>query len=114
MARKKVYVWQAELDLAKSILADEPGEFVVATDAYVAFRYIEPGVRLVFYPHRFSSSRVQHLRIRFEPCKDKARAEQLQKRLDLASPFGTFRRNNQWNTPQEPSTRLPSPSDREG
>lgn len=97
MTRRRTFEWQYELDLAKSTLADEPGEVVIATDAFVAFRYIEPGVRLVFYPHKVRTGN-RHLRIRIEPCKDKERAVMLQRKLDNAAGFNcTFHRKNHFS-----------------
>lgn len=94
MGRRKRHEWQTEFDHASAALADEPGTFVWATDAYVAFRYIEPGVRIVFYPHR-TTARNYHIRCRTEPCSDMRRAEVLMKRLDDSKPgWCTFTRKN--------------------
>ena len=95
MARERPYSWQKHLDAAKAVLADYPGEFVIATDAYVAFRYLEPTVRVVFYPHLHRSSGHISLRVRAEPCKDMGRARQICAKLETDAEWGTgFYRKN--------------------
>jgi hypothetical protein len=81
--------WAEYISLAKALLKNPPGQFVHAEDAYVAFRYIEPTVRLVFYPHRTTASN-QHMRVRVEHCKDMARARNLLLQIvgGYQSPFG--------------------------
>jgi hypothetical protein len=81
--------WAEYISLAKALLKDPPGQFVDAEDAYVAFRYIEPTVRLVFYFHRTTASN-QHMRVRIEHCKDMARARNLLLQIvgGYQSPFG--------------------------
>ena len=92
--RKRGFEWEREFSLAKETLWGEPGRLEIATDQYVAFRYIEPNLRLVFYPHKTSAGNY-HLRIRYEGCKDNLRADLLAKRLDDAAGFNcTFQRKN--------------------
>lgn len=92
MSRKRKREWQKEFDHAAGVLSSEPGELVWADDAYVAFRYIELGVRIVFYPHR-TTSRNYHIRCRTEPCSDRPRAEMLMRKLDESMPgWCTFSR----------------------
>lgn len=94
MARKKPNKWQEEYDLAATALAGEPGELVWATDQYVAFRYIEPSVRIVFYPHKTTRGHY-HIRVRQESCGDRERAVALMQRLDRSVPgWCTFTRKN--------------------
>lgn len=76
--------WQEEFSVAGLVLAGEPGTLEWATDAYVAFRYREPDVCIVFYPHRTSAGN-HHLRIRDEGSKDKARFDALAARLYVGS-----------------------------
>ena len=83
---KKRKPWQDQFDVASLILKDEPGEIVWATDDYVAFRYREPDVRIVFYPHRTSAGH-HHIRIRDEGSKDKARFLALAGRLHAGGHF---------------------------
>ena len=85
---KKRRPWQDHYDVAALILKDEPGEMVSAADAYVAFRYREPGVRIVFYPHQTSGGHY-HIRIRDEGSKDKARYAQMAGRLHAGGWFAT-------------------------
>jgi len=77
MPRKpKLRKWQEDYDRAAAMLAGEPGRLEWATDDYVAFRYVEDGARLVFYPHKHSCG--QHfIRVRKEASKDRNRAEAL-------------------------------------
>ena len=77
---KKRRPWQDHFDVASLIMKDEPGEMVWATDDYVAFRYREPTVRVVFYPHKTSAGHY-HMRIRDEGSKDKARFADMANRL---------------------------------
>ena len=82
--RTKPREWQAEFEVAAAVLEGEPGALEWATDDYVAFRYREPGVRIVFYPHRTSALNY-HLRIRDEGSKDHARFADLTRRLYVGS-----------------------------
>lgn len=82
MSKKRA--WQDEYDVAALVLKDEPGGLEWATDDYVAFRYREPTVRIVFYPHKTSAMN-HHLRVRDEGSKDKKRFKQLIARLYVGS-----------------------------
>lgn len=81
---KRRRAWQDEFDVAALVLKGEPGELVWAEDDYVAFRYREPTVRIVFYPHRTTAMN-HHLRIRDEHSKDPARFKELVARLYVGS-----------------------------
>ncbi len=94
MSKKKRRGWQDEYDVAALVLKEEPGALEWATDDYVAFRYREPDVRIVFYPHRTSAGHY-HLRIRDEGSKDKRRFATLAESLYVGSGFScTFQMKN--------------------
>lgn len=76
--------WQDEFDVAALVLKSEPGTIEWAADHYVAFRYREASVRIVFYPHRTSAGNY-HLRVRDEGSKDKPRFKELARRLYVGS-----------------------------
>ena len=77
MKRPLKWEWQHDFDLVSAISKSMNGEVVKATDAYVAFRYIDKSItpfRLVFYPYK--SSRWNYvLRVRVEGGKNKKQAE---------------------------------------
>lgn len=88
--KPKAWKWEREYELAKKLLTGFPGSLVTATDPYVAFRYLEDGLRIVFYPHRTSAGNY-HLRTRVEPCPRKAEGRAIQALLDKgAGPNCTF------------------------
>lgn len=88
--KPKPWEWQQDFDLAQSLLAGYPGKLEIATDPYVAFRYIEEGLRIVFYPHRTTAGHY-HIRTRVEPCNRRPEARRIQAMLDKgAGPNCTF------------------------
>lgn len=94
MSKRKRRAWQDEFDVAALVLKGEPGTVEWATDDHVTFRYRDPDVRIVFYPHRTSAGNY-HLRIRDEGSKDKRRFNDLAERLYIGSGFScTFQMKN--------------------
>lgn len=80
---KEQRAWKKEFDLAAAILGKQP-EW--SPHAYEIFRYEEPGVRLIFYPHR-TTARHYHIRVRDGGSKDTKRAIELMLKLDKDSGF---------------------------
>jgi hypothetical protein len=66
-----------EFAIARRVLADAGGELEWSTHDYEAFRFVAPGVRLIFYPHTTSSTGNVSIRVRDSGSNDKARAARL-------------------------------------
>nr|WP_024308542.1 hypothetical protein [Pseudomonas sp. P818] len=58
-----------EFKAAQQALAGRDGELQWSTHDWQCFTYREPGVSLVFYPHRGPSSRLQWVRVRNQGSK---------------------------------------------
>ncbi|MFG0381069.1 hypothetical protein ACF8C6_08910 [Pseudomonas sp. zbq_18] len=59
----------SEFKAAAKALSGRGGELQWSTHDWQCFTYREPGVSLVFYPHRGPSSRLQWLRVRNQGSK---------------------------------------------
>ncbi|WBF05239.1 hypothetical protein [Burkholderia phage CSP3] len=66
-----------EFAIARRALADAGGELTWSTHDYEAFRFVAPGVCLIFYPHTTSSTGNVSIRVRDSGSNDKARAARL-------------------------------------
>lgn len=58
-----------EFKAASKALSGRGGELEWSSHDYQCFTYREPGVSLVFYPHRGPSSRLQWIRVRNQNSK---------------------------------------------
>lgn len=58
-----------EFKTVQAALADRGGDLQWSAHDWQCFTYREPGVSLVFYPHRGPSSRIQWLRVRNQGSK---------------------------------------------
>lgn len=87
-SNKKQYpkLYREEFELARTTLATRKGTLEWSSADYEAFIYMEPGVRLVFYPHRTSAGNY-HIRIRSSNSKDAALADRLMRELDQAAGY---------------------------
>jgi len=93
-SNKKRYpkLYREEFELARTTLSQRAGALEWSRADYEAFTYVEPGVRLVFYPHRTSAGNY-HIRIRDGNSKDAALADRLMRELDKAAGYNrTFSR----------------------
>ncbi|NIX57647.1 MAG: hypothetical protein GWN14_17420 [candidate division Zixibacteria bacterium] len=70
--------------LAREILSNRTGVLEESPHDYQCFTYTEPGVKLVFYPHRTSAWNY-HIRVRDQGSKDKQKATRLMDKLDEES-----------------------------
>ena len=52
-----------EIKMAQSILSDQPGTVRLSKYDHEVARYVEPGLTLIFYPHRTTAGNY-HLRVR--------------------------------------------------
>ncbi len=83
--RKK---WHEEFEKAKAL--DLPGSLEWSQYNYEAFRYTEPGVTIIFYPHTVKRTFNQHIRVREQHSKDKDRAFALMRMLNNLENCCTF------------------------
>jgi hypothetical protein len=74
-----------EFAIAGRVLAEAGGELTWSTHDYEAFRFVAPGVRLIFYPHRTSSTGNISIRVRDSGSSNTKLAARLMARLHIGS-----------------------------
>lgn len=75
-----------DLKLAANILKDEPGQFYSASGLYELYKYKEPGVTIVFYPHK-TSAHNYHTRVMNQNSKNAKRCKELIEKLNSESGY---------------------------
>lgn len=69
MNYRKMYA--REFKEAQAALNTIPGEFAWSSHAYEAFTFKAPGLSLLFYPHKVSTTGNYHIRVRDNGSKNK-------------------------------------------
>lgn len=88
-------LFKQQFAIATETLAQRDGQLEWVRHDYQAFIYREPGVCLVFYPHKTSGTGNRHIRVRDQGSKDKKLAKELMESLDRAAGFNcTFTRKH--------------------
>ena len=87
-------LFKDEFKQAEEILAGRGGKVEWSTNDYQAFTYREPGVCLVFYPHKTSAGNY-HVRVRNQGSKEAPLAKRLMRELYVQSGHScSFTQNN--------------------
>lgn len=79
--------FEKAIEVADSIGSKDFGRIEVGKHDYEAWIYTEPGVRLIFYPHKTRSTGNRSIRIRDGGSKDKILAVQRARLFNHAFPY---------------------------